>query len=195
MTDGFQVQSVVTPLAGGRGSWWPGCSRPIRASTTSMRRCSPPFGTKIGGEIITNDALPGMKEEPDIIGLAGGGFVVAWSQSGAEQTGDGNLSSGSRAQLFDAAGNKVGFRLLAQHHRSRRSSKTRIWPRCPAADSSRLGRTTAAHSAALRIPIEGCGCGFFDAAGAIVVRPSRDKSAAGQRGHIQGFAERRERWG
>ena len=65
-------------------------------------------GSKIGGEFIANDALPGMKDEPDIISLSGGGFLIAWSQAGAEQTGDGNLSSGSRAQLFDASGNKVG---------------------------------------------------------------------------------------
>jgi Ca2+-binding RTX toxin-like protein len=68
-----------------------------------------PDGTTIGSEIIVNDSKPGDKAEPTITALDGGGFVVGWFEWGAEvQDQYGNLSPGSRAQIFDASGNKIG---------------------------------------------------------------------------------------
>jgi Ca2+-binding RTX toxin-like protein len=106
-TNGFQVSSEVTALAGGGfvATWVQrndGTFDNIRGQVFAAD------GSKIGGEFIANDALSGTKEEATVVGLAGGGFVIAWSQAGAESTGGGNLSSGSRAQLFDASGSKVG---------------------------------------------------------------------------------------
>jgi Ca2+-binding RTX toxin-like protein len=66
-------------------------------------------GSKIGGEFVVNDSKPGDKADSDVVALAGGGFVVGWFEWGAEvQDQWGNLSAGSRAQIFDAAGNKLG---------------------------------------------------------------------------------------
>lgn len=68
-------------------------------------------GTKVGGEIRLSDAQLGDKIDPTIVGLSGGGFVAAWHDTSAD--GDPEYeantnSSGIRAQVFDAAGTKVG---------------------------------------------------------------------------------------
>jgi Ca2+-binding RTX toxin-like protein len=55
-------------------------------------------GTKVGGEFIGGDPLPGVEEYPDLVALSGGGFVISWFHSSAD----------SRAQIFDAAGNRLG---------------------------------------------------------------------------------------
>ncbi|HEX8571224.1 MAG TPA: calcium-binding protein, partial [Allosphingosinicella sp.] len=64
-------------------------------------------GNKVGGEFIVNENVPGIKYAMGLTALAGGGFVAAWTGfEVADQFG--NLSPGLRAQIFDAAGNKVG---------------------------------------------------------------------------------------
>lgn len=105
-TAGFQVSSKVTELAGGGFvvTWL----QPNDGTFDNIRgQVFAADGSKIGGEFIAGDSLPGGKSEPDAIALAGGGFVIAWSQAGAEMD-SGNLSTGSRAQLFDSTGVKVG---------------------------------------------------------------------------------------
>lgn len=57
----------------------------------------------IGGETTVNTTSSGTQAWPDIVTLADGGYVVAWSSD----TGDGS-SWGVYAQQFDASGNAVG---------------------------------------------------------------------------------------
>lgn len=61
-------------------------------------------GNPISGVIPVNTFITFKQLNPDVAGLTGGGFVVAWL--------DNSLGGGSgsrvRAQIFDAAGNKVG---------------------------------------------------------------------------------------
>jgi Ca2+-binding RTX toxin-like protein len=105
-TDGFQVNPTVAALAGGGFvvTW----EQPENQTFDNVRaQVFAADGTKIGGEIVASEATPGDKLVPDVVGLTGGGFVVSWLDNGADNDG-GNLSPGSRAQLFDAAGNKLG---------------------------------------------------------------------------------------
>jgi hypothetical protein len=102
-TVGFQVNSAITLLPEGDfvvawESHGDSTYDDIRAQVFSAD------GTKVGGEIIVNDANPGDKAAPNIVGLAGGGFVVGWFEWSA----GGADGPGSRAQLFDSTGNKVG---------------------------------------------------------------------------------------
>jgi serralysin len=105
-TDGFQIQSTVTPLAGGGFAvTWLKPDDPLYDAVHAQVFAAD--GAKIGGEIVASEATPGDKLAADVVGLAGGGFVVSWLDNSAENDG-GNLSPGSRAQLFDASGNKLG---------------------------------------------------------------------------------------
>lgn len=63
-------------------------------------------GNKVGEPFLVNTTTASAQTEPDIASLPNGGFVVAW-QSFANGTHE------ARAQMFDAAGNKVGPELLA----------------------------------------------------------------------------------
>ena len=62
-------------------------------------------GTPVGGPFLVNTTTASSQVEPDIAALPDGGFVVAW------QSYDGTFQA--RAQMFDAAGNKIGPELLA----------------------------------------------------------------------------------
>jgi Ca2+-binding RTX toxin-like protein len=107
-TAGFQLESQVTSLAGGGFvvTW-------EHAENTGFDHVRAQLfaadGTKVGGEFAATDAKQGDKYTPDVTGLAGGGFVVSWYDVAAEVVDQwGNLSAGSRAQVFDASGNKLG---------------------------------------------------------------------------------------
>jgi len=63
-----------------------------------------PDGRKIGPEIHVNTAVAGDQQLAYVAALTGGGFVVTWSTLGG---------GGVRAQVFDAAGNKVGAEIAA----------------------------------------------------------------------------------
>ena len=62
-------------------------------------------GAKIGTAIPVNTADAGYQEEPSIAALAAGGFVVTWTDFGAQLE---SPTSTVRAQLFDASGARVG---------------------------------------------------------------------------------------
>ncbi|HEU0099172.1 MAG TPA: M10 family metallopeptidase C-terminal domain-containing protein [Allosphingosinicella sp.] len=105
-TDGFQLNEGVAALAGGGyvvmwGQLEDYGPDQVRAQILD------PAGNRIGGEIFVNEALSGDNYAMDVVALAGGGFVISWTgwfdvdQNGAP-------SAGVRAQIFDAAGNKVG---------------------------------------------------------------------------------------
>ena len=67
-------------------------------------------GQKRGGEILVNSTTQGYQLAPSITALSNGGFVVVWvDESG--QGGDGSEHS-IKAQVFDAAGNKLGGEFL-----------------------------------------------------------------------------------
>jgi len=102
-TDGIQSSSTVTALAdGGFVVTWETAGH----ISTQVFAAD---GTKIGTEIIASDSRPGEKLDADVIALAGGGFVVGWFAWSAETIDEwGNTSPGCRAQIFDAAGNKIG---------------------------------------------------------------------------------------
>jgi Ca2+-binding RTX toxin-like protein len=62
-------------------------------------------GNPVGGPFLVNTATAGFQGEPDITALPNGGFAVAYqSTDGGNQV---------RAQMFDAAGNKVGPEMVA----------------------------------------------------------------------------------
>ena len=67
-------------------------------------------GNKLGGEIFANTTSAGDQNEATIVGLPNGGFVVTWT----DRSGQGGDSAGSsiKAQLFDAAGVKLGGEFL-----------------------------------------------------------------------------------
>jgi len=68
-------------------------------------------GTKVGPELLVNTATAGGQLDPEITALAGGGFVVTWtdfSQGVSGATGD----EAVKAQIFAADGTKVGSELL-----------------------------------------------------------------------------------
>jgi Cadherin-like domain/Bacterial cadherin-like domain/RTX calcium-binding nonapeptide repeat (4 copies) len=65
---------------------------------------------RMGGEILVNTATLNAQYEPTITALRSGGFVVSW-QDGSGQGGDAS-GSGIKAQIFDAAGAKVGGEFL-----------------------------------------------------------------------------------
>lgn len=102
-SNGVQTTSQVTELAGGGFviTW----RDPHATGFNNIRgQVFAADGTRVGGEFIGGDAVPGTEYGPEITALSGGGFVVAWSQTG----GDSSFGTGSRAQVFDATGNKLG---------------------------------------------------------------------------------------
>lgn len=63
-----------------------------------------------GGEFLVNSTAGGIQSDASITALSGGGFVITWtdnSASGADTSG-----AAIRAQMYDAAGAKVGGELL-----------------------------------------------------------------------------------
>jgi Ca2+-binding RTX toxin-like protein len=99
---GFQVDSRVSGLAGGGFviTW----QQPNDGTFDNIHgQVFAADGTKVGSEFLGGDAASGVKDANDVVALTGGGFVVAWHQPGVD--GD---RTGTRAQIFDASGNKVG---------------------------------------------------------------------------------------
>jgi len=67
-------------------------------------------GARIGGEFLVNSQAFSYQFRPTITGLSGGGFVVTWTDN------SGTLGDASgysiKAQMFDAAGGRVGGEFL-----------------------------------------------------------------------------------
>ncbi len=66
-------------------------------------------GVKLGAEVHVNTDTAGSQSAPAIAQLAGGGFVVTWSDRSLS---DDTSGFGIKGQLFDAAGLKVGGEFL-----------------------------------------------------------------------------------
>ncbi|VVT06316.1 Calx-beta domain-containing protein [Erythrobacter sp. EC-HK427] len=66
-------------------------------------------GAKVGAEILVNTQATVNQSTPTITGLSNGGFVVSWSTNDGTQDGSGSAIA---AQVFDAAGAKIGAEFL-----------------------------------------------------------------------------------
>lgn len=62
-----------------------------------------------GGTIVVNGTVEGVQGVPRVLGLAGGGFVIGWTNNNTVV--DGNEAA-TNAQVFDAAGARVGTEIL-----------------------------------------------------------------------------------
>ena len=64
-------------------------------------------GTAVGGEFQVNTQTSSTQDQPDVVGLNGGGFVVTWDSANSGSAGD-TSSTGVIGQIFDATGATVG---------------------------------------------------------------------------------------
>jgi hypothetical protein len=65
-------------------------------------------GPLVAGNILVNTTTAGKQDEPNVLALADGGFLVTWE--------DGDTAANPvRAQRFDAAGNKIGTDFIAKN--------------------------------------------------------------------------------
>ena len=114
-TSGTQNQPAIADLADGRfvASWTDhGTGGVIRAQVFNAN------GSKFGPEIVVNETTGGGHVDSAITGLAGGRFVVTWTESNSET---GQLETYS--QVFKTNGDKVGTAELVhqaagEHHNS-----------------------------------------------------------------------------
>jgi hypothetical protein len=67
-------------------------------------------GIKVGSEFLVNTQTIGSQTAPAVSALPTGGFVVGWTDGSA--VGQDTSGSGVKAQIFDAAGGKVGSEFL-----------------------------------------------------------------------------------
>ncbi|MBK3734306.1 hypothetical protein GAY29_14555, partial [Azospirillum brasilense] len=104
-----QKQSAVAGLADG-GFVVVSTSSPQDGSGNGifLKRYSA-TGQLRSGEVLVNSYTYGDQQQPSVVALADGGYMVAWTS--ADQDGSGY---GVYAQRFDAAGNKVGGDFLLE---------------------------------------------------------------------------------
>jgi hypothetical protein len=81
-------------------------------------------GAKIGGEFVVNAEMSGYQQFPVVTALAKGGFVVSW-QDASGHIGDPD-GYGVAAQVFDAAGHKIGGELLVNNHTAGNQSQPTV---------------------------------------------------------------------
>jgi VCBS repeat-containing protein len=114
---GDQSPGHIAPLPdGGFVSVWPRWFR--NASGTAEYSIEAQIfgasGARVGPEILVSPSAVGAKMTPTILPLTGGFFLIAWSD-GSAAGGDGSFY-GLRAQMFDAAGIKVGAEFLVNEN-------------------------------------------------------------------------------
>ncbi len=104
---GWQLEPAVASLTNGGFvmSWsdanGDGSSYGIKAQVYDAT------GARIGGEFLVNTQKAGFQTLPTITGLANGGFVIAWSDTNGDSSGN-----AVKAQVYDAAGARVGGEIL-----------------------------------------------------------------------------------
>jgi len=81
-------------------------------------------GAKIGGEFVVNAEMSGYQRFPVVTALAKGGFVVTWEDASGH-IGDPD-GYGVAAQVFDAAGHKIGGELLVNSHTAGNQSQPTV---------------------------------------------------------------------
>ncbi len=67
-------------------------------------------GNKVGGELAVNSTVTGNQTTPAVASLQTGGFIVTWADD--SRVGIDTSGAGVKAQLYDAAGGKVGGEFL-----------------------------------------------------------------------------------
>jgi parallel beta-helix repeat protein len=65
-------------------------------------------GNPIGGEFLVNTFLTSWQEQASVLGLADGGFVIAWDSTQKDAIGDSSSAYGIFAQRYSANGDRVG---------------------------------------------------------------------------------------
>ncbi|WP_225009724.1 DUF642 domain-containing protein [Novosphingobium percolationis] len=110
-TSQSQYDPTVTGLANGGFvvSWTDGSLDDVDP-TSIKAQVFAADGAKVGGEFRVNTQTAGNQLTPTVTGLAGGGFVVTWSDASGT-LGDPYATS-IKAQLFGADGAKVGSEFL-----------------------------------------------------------------------------------
>ena len=96
-------------------------------------------GTAVGSEFLVNTTTTNNQLDPSVTGLAGGGFVVTWSD-GSQTAGD-TSSGGIRGQIFDASGTAVGSEFLVNTTTTNGQAEPSVTGLAGAAGSWSLGKT------------------------------------------------------
>jgi hypothetical protein len=118
---GFQYTQQITTLSNGGfvvtwqdGSGGSGGATGDNSGFAVKAQVFTAAGVKTGSEILVNTATADYQDNPQITALSNGGFVVTWedeSWGNGGATGD-SSSTAVKAQLFNAAGSKVGSEIL-----------------------------------------------------------------------------------
>lgn len=111
-TTGNQTDSAITALASGGFvlTWTDASASGGDTSGAAVRaQIFGADGSKLGGEFLVNTATTNGQQQPTITSLASGGFVVSWTD--LSNVGDPS-NSGIKAQIYDAAGTRVGGEFL-----------------------------------------------------------------------------------
>ncbi len=111
-TQSTQYQPTIAGLSDGGFvvSWADGSGQGGDPDASIKAQVFSAAGGRIGGEFLVNTVTAGMQQRPTITGLSDGGFVVSWQDSSG-QGGDAS-GSGIKAQLFSAAGERIGAEVL-----------------------------------------------------------------------------------
>jgi Ca2+-binding RTX toxin-like protein len=107
-----QLEPAITGLAsGGFVITWRDWSATLGDSSDASIKAQMfgADGTKSGSEFLVNTETANVQMQPTVMGLASGGFVVAWLD-GSGTLGD--ASDSIKAQVFGADGSKVGTEFL-----------------------------------------------------------------------------------
>jgi Ca2+-binding RTX toxin-like protein len=114
-TVGNEENQKITALSnGGFVVTWNGANPGDRSFAAINAQLFDAAGNKTGSEILVNTATESIQEFPQITDLANGGFVVTWtdwSQGVGGATGD-SSERAVKAQVFTAAGDKIGSEIL-----------------------------------------------------------------------------------
>ena len=105
VTSGNQVTPQATALGSGRilVTWTDQSGLGANSGHGIKARIFESNGTPVGGEFLVNTTVAGDQLLPEVLALAGGGFVIAWQDP----------ASLGKFQLFDAAGNRIGAEIDA----------------------------------------------------------------------------------
>ncbi|MCA0869705.1 hypothetical protein LCL97_02600 [Seohaeicola saemankumensis] len=112
-TENDQRGPAVTGLTGGRFvvSWSDLSETSGDTSADAVRaQLFDSDGSSLGREILVNTATENWQQAPTVTGLAGGGFVISWTDD--SQTGGDPFDSAVRAQVFSATDAMVGAEIL-----------------------------------------------------------------------------------
>jgi Ca2+-binding RTX toxin-like protein len=112
-TTGNHTDSQVVGLAGGgfAVSWTLVTRTNNVTDSNAVVQVYDAAGTAIGPAVTLANLTAGAQNQPALTALAAGGFVATWADSNSAAAGD-NAGLGVKAQLFDAAGAKVGGEIL-----------------------------------------------------------------------------------